>query len=95
MNSFKRKTFTLKQNYLNTLSASSDAAAKFVNGMDSMTDILNSNISINCYNVPDETVDNADAKNSKYHSGKKTFQLIMHNLKRIGNKKNFLKILSF
>ncbi|CAF0891841.1 unnamed protein product [Brachionus calyciflorus] len=61
--SFKRKNFMLKQNYLNTLSVSSDMAAKYVNGMDTMTDILNSNISINCFNLNED-----DNEPKKYSS---------------------------
>ncbi|RNA21643.1 hypothetical protein BpHYR1_040813 [Brachionus plicatilis] len=64
--SVKRKNFLLKRNYLNTLSASSDIAAKIVNSMDTMTDLLNSNISINCYNLGDDV--SLEPENQKYHS---------------------------
>lgn len=72
--SVKRKNFILKKNYLNTLSASSDIAAKIVNSVENMTDILNSNISINCYTLGDET--SLDPINQKFFSGNFYFYII-------------------
>lgn len=71
--SVKRKNFILKKNYLNTLSASSDIAAKIVNSMENMTDIVNSNISINCYTLGDET--SLDPIDHKIFSGNLRFNL--------------------